>query len=94
MRSVTCARPAPVQPGWPPLTPFTADDLENPLAPAHGLANPHTPTPNNSPGPGRQAGTTFMPVLSPRVGAPRWWRRLLPGQPCSFLPFYLKAPGA
>ena len=70
MRSVTCARPAPVQPDWPPLTPFTADDLEDPLAPAHGLANPHKPKPNNSPGPGRQAGTTFMPVLSPRVGAP------------------------
>jgi len=46
-----------------PLPSLSPTYLKDPLAPAHGLANPHMLEPNNNPVSGLYAGTTFMPVL-------------------------------
>jgi hypothetical protein len=90
-RSLSRVHGRPSSRRWASLTeppPFLRKD---PLAPVFDVAN--MPEQYNSTGPGLHAGTTFKVFLVPRVGAPRWWRRLLP-MPCSLLAFDLPTPGA
>ena len=58
--------------GWPPYLPYPPTYLKDPLPPAHGLANPHVPRPNDRPESGLHAGTSLCCFVSkgrwPQVG--------------------------